>query len=325
MLIVRAPFRVSFFGGGTDFYDYYSVYGGQVLSTAIDKYCYVTLRHLPPFFEFENYATYSVVERFNTPREVRHPLIRAALQYIPTERVHLSYDADLPARSGVGSSSSFAVALVQGLHRMHAQTPDRMTIAKEAIYLEREMCAESGGVQDQLAAAFGGLNMIKMSAQGFDVCPVSIPQERKQKLQDNLILAFTGFTRFSGLVSEEQQKNIGANTAVLHEMKAMTDEAHRLLTDGRLDDFGRLLHEEWMCKRTLSSQITTETVDALYTQMRKAGACGGKLLGAGNGGYLLLYVPFERRQAFCAQFPTIRFVPFAFEDSGVSVIYESNI
>ncbi len=324
MLITRAPFRVSFFGGGTDFYDYYAVYGGQVLSTTIDKYCYVTLRHLPSFFEFEYMASYSVTERFNSPREARHPLIRAALQYIPTARLQIHYDADLPARSGLGSSSSFAVALLLGLHKMHGEIPDRMTLAKEAVYLEREMCAESGGVQDQIAAAFGGFNQIKMTAEGFDVCPVPLSADVKKQLQDNLILAFTGSTRFSGLVSEEQQKNIRQKTAALHEMKAMTDEAVRLLTDGQLDNFGRLLHEEWMLKRTLSSQITTEAIDTLYAQMLRAGAYGGKLLGAGNGGYMLLYVPLAERQRLCEQFPTIRFVPFAFEDSGVSTIYESN-
>lgn len=322
MLITKAPFRVSFFGGGTDFYDYYAVYGGQVLSTTIDKYCYVTMRHLPPYFEYRNQATYSEIERFNEPEQVRHPLIRAALQYIPTERIQIGYDADLPARSGIGSSSSFAVALLLGLHKMHGEAPDRMTLAREAIHLEREMCRESGGVQDQLAAAFGGLNQIKMSADGFEVCPVQIPESRKKQLQDNLLLAFTGFTRFSGIVSEEQQKKIRDNTTALHEMRAMTDEALRLLTDGRTDDFGRLLHEEWTLKRTLSSQITTESIDALYAQMLREGAYGGKLLGAGNGGFLLLYVPFEEREAFCSRFPSIRFIPFAFEDSGVSVIYE---
>ncbi len=325
MLIIRAPFRVSFFGGGTDFYDYYSVYGGQVLSTTIDKYCYVTLRHLPPFFDFENCATYSVIERFNTAREVRHPLIRAALQYIPTERIQINYEADLPARSGIGSSSSFAVALLHGLHRMHDEAADRMTLAKEAIYLERELCAESGGVQDQIAAAFGGLNRIRMSADGFDVSPVQIPEKTKRQLQDNLILAFTGLSRFSGLVSEEQQKNVRSKTATLHEMKTMTDEALRLLESGKTDDFGRLLHEEWLLKRTLSSQITTDAIDTLYAQMLRAGAYGGKLLGAGNGGYMLLYVPAEQRESLCAQFPTIRFVPFAFEESGVTAVFDSDV
>lgn len=324
MLIIRAPFRVSFFGGGTDFFDYYSVYGGQVLSTTIDKYCYVTMNHMPPYFAYQCQASYSVIERFNTPQEVKHPLIRAALEYLPVERIGISHDADLPARSGLGSSSAFAVALLCGLHKMRGEETDRMTLAKEAIFLEREKCAESGGVQDQLAAAFGGLNRIQMSADGFEVCPVLIPQSRKQQLQDNLLLAFTGFTRLSGLVAEEQQKNIPDKTAALHEMKALTDEAIRLLTDGRLDDFGRLLHEEWQLKRTLSSQISTDAIDTLYTQMLRAGAYGGKILGAGNGGYMLLYVPSDQREKLCAQFPTIRFVPFSFEDSGVSVIYESN-
>ena len=322
MLITRAPFRVSFFGGGTDFYDYYSVYGGHVLSTTIDKYCYVSMRKLPPYFDYQNQATYSVIERFNSPREARHPLIRAALEYIPTDRILINYTGDLPARSGIGSSSSFAVALLHGLHRMHGETLPRMTLAKEAIHLEREMCGESGGVQDQLAAAFGGLNFISMSRDGFDVCPVQIPQDCRKRLQDNLILAFTGSTRLSGLVAEEQQKNIKDKTTILHEMKAMASDALQFLTNGRTDDFGRLLHEEWQLKRTLSSQITNEKIDALYAQMLRAGAYGGKLLGAGSGGYLLLYVPFEQREAFCAHFPTIRFVPFAFENSGVSILFE---
>lgn len=325
MLITSAPFRVSFFGGGTDYYDYFSVYGGQVLSTAIDKFCHVTLRHMPPYFDYQNQATYSVIERFNSPREARHPLIRAALQYIPTERILINYDGDLPARTGIGSSSSFAVALLYGLHKMHGQTVDRMTLAKEAIRLERELCGESGGVQDQLAAAFGGLNIIKMSADGYEVCPVPIAADVKKRLQDNLILAFTGTTRLSALVAEEQQKNIKDKTAVLHEMKAMTDDALHLLTAGRTDDFGRLLHEEWQLKRTLSSQITTDAIDALYAQMLRAGAYGGKLLGAGSGGYLLLYIPFEQREMFCRQFPTVRFVPFAFEDSGVRVIFDGDV
>ena len=324
MLITRAPFRVSFFGGGTDFYDYYSVYGGQVLSTTIDKYCHVMMRDLPPYFDYQNQLTYSVIERFDSPREARHPLVRAALQFIPTSRIQINYDGDLPARSGIGSSSSFAVALLYGLHKMHGESVDRMTLAKEAIHLERDLCSESGGVQDQLAASFGGLNLIKMTAEDFEVCPVPIGQEIKQRLQDNLILAFTGLTRFSGLVAEEQQKTIKDKTAVLHEMKAMSDDALHLLTTGQTDDFGRLLHEEWMLKRTLSSQITTGTIDTIYDQMRRAGAYGGKLLGAGSGGYLLLYIPFEQRRHFCEQFPAIRFVPFAFEDSGVRVIFESD-
>ena len=325
MLITKAPFRVSFFGGGTDFYDYYSVYGGQVLSTTIDKYCYVMLSNLPPYFDYQNQATYSVIERFNSPREARHPLIRAALEYIPTERILLNYIGDLPARSGIGSSSSFAVALLCGLHKMHGQDADRMTLAREAIHLEREMCRESGGVQDQLAAAFGGLNLIKMSADGFDVCPAGVSASCKKQLQDNLILAFTGSTRLSGLVAEEQQKNIKDKTAILHEMKAMADEALQLLVNGHTDDFGRLLHEEWQLKRTLSSQITNEKIDALYGQMLRAGAYGGKLLGAGSGGYLLLYIPLEQRKQFCGQFPSIRFVPFAFEDSGVSMVFDGDV
>ena len=324
MLMIRAPFRVSFFGGGTDYYDYYSVYGGQVLSTAIDKYCYVSMRHLPPYFEYGNQATYSVIERFNSTQEVRNPLIRASLEYLPVERIQLAYDADLPARSGIGSSSSFAVALLQGLHKMRGETVDRMTLAKEAIHVERELCAESGGVQDQLAAAFGGLNLIRMTAEKFEVQPVQITESCRQILQKNLVLAFTGFTRLSGVVAQEQQRNIPSRLSVLHEMKAMTDDGLHLLERGRLDDFGRLLHEEWMLKRTLSGQISTEEIDRLYADLRKAGAYGGKLLGAGSGGYLLLYIPAEQQPQIALQFPDMQFVPFSFTDSGVSTVYESS-
>lgn len=325
MLITRTPFRVSFFGGGTDYRDYYENYGGRVLSTTIDKYCYLSMRELPPFFDYKSKFTYSRIERFNTPEEVGHPLVRAALQYLPMERIQLVYDADLPASSGIGSSSAFAVGLVQGLHAMKGEYPDRMTLAKEAIYLEREMCREAGGVQDQLAAAFGGLNRMEFTAEGFAVTPVEIPAERKLALQDRLMLLFTGFTHFSGAVAEEQQKNIPATIRQLNEMKAMVDLAEEILRGGDLDDFGRLLHHAWTLKRSLSNRITNYEIDLLYTRLRNAGALGGKLLGAGSGGFMLLFVPPERQAAILESFSEFRFVPFAFENEGTGFLYPDRV
>ena len=324
MLITRTPFRMSFFGGGTDYRDYYMEHGGSVLSTTIDKYCYLSMRALPPFFPFKRQITYSRIERFNTAAEVQHPLVRAALQYIPTERIQIAYDADLPAASGIGSSSAFAVGLLQGLHAMRGEYPDAMMLAEEAIHLERDMCGEAGGVQDQLAAAFGGLNRMDFSAEGFSVTPLSLPRERVQTLQDNLMLLFTGFTHFSGSVAEEQKKNIPGTLAQLEEMKKLVDNAQEILLSGDLDDFGRLLHNTWVLKRSLSSRISSYDIDTLYGRLRESGALGGKLLGAGSGGFMLLYVPHERQEKLKAEFRDYMFVPFTFENEGSKIIYQND-
>lgn len=321
MLITRTPFRVSFFGGGTDYYDYYANCGGKVLSTTIDKYCYLSLRNLPPFFDYKNQFTYSRIERFNSAEEVSHPLVRAALQFIPTDRIQLAYDADLPASSGIGSSSAFAVGLLQGLHAMRDEYPDRMTLAKEAIHLERDLCGEAGGVQDQLAAAFGGLNKMTFTSDAFTVVPVQVSEERKKELQRHLLLLFTGFTHFSGAVAEEQRKNIPSTIKQLDEMKAMVDIAEEILLKGDLNDFGRLLNHTWELKRSLSNRITNYETDLLYARLRNAGALGGKLLGAGSGGFMLLFVPPERQDFILKSFSDFRFVPFAFESCGSGFLY----
>ena len=324
MLITRTPFRISFFGGGTDYYDYYSKYGGKVLSTAIDKYCYLSMRSLPPYFDYKSQLTYSRIERFNTPDEVRHPLVRNALKLIPTDRIQIAYDADMPASSGIGSSSAFAVGLVQGLHAMRNLYPDTMTLAKEAIYIERELCQEVGGVQDQLAAAFGGFNRMEFTAQGFSIVPLEVDPARLQALQKNLLLLFTGFTHFSGEVAAEQKKNIPSTLSQLDEMKSMVDTAEDILRSGDLDDFGALLHRTWELKRTLSNRITSYDIDLLYSRLRDAGALGGKLLGAGSGGFMLLYVPEDRQERLKERFSDYRFVPFCFENTGTRIIYQNN-
>ena len=325
MLITRTPFRVSFFGGGTDYADYYLRYGGKVLSTTIDKFCYLSMRPLPPFFDYKSQLTYSRIERFNTADEVQHPLVRNALKFIPTERIQIAYDADLPAYSGIGSSSDFAVGLVQGLHAMRGEYPDPMALAKEAICLEREMCREAGGVQDQLAAAFGGLNRMEFSADGFTVTPLNLSAERLALFERSFMLVFTGFTHFSGSVAEEQQKNISSKLNQLHEMKAMVEVAEDIMRSGTPEDFGKLLHHAWELKRTLSNRITNYEIDLLYRRLRDAGAWGGKLLGAGSGGFMLLCAPEEKHEEILRGFSGFRFVPFAFEKGGTSIIYQKDL
>lgn len=325
MLITRTPFRMSFFGGGTDYQEYFSEYGGCVLSTTIDKYCYLSMRQLPPFFEYKNQFTYSKIERFNEPSEVHHPLVRAALEYIPTERIQIAYDADLPACSGIGSSSAFAVGLLQSLHAFKNEYPDRMELAKEAIHLERTLCNEVGGVQDQIAAAFGGLNRINFTSEGYEIKPIALYKERREEFQNNLMLVFTGFTHFSSEIAEAQKSNMPAILSQLHEMKALVNVAEKILIDGDLDDFGRLLDHTWQLKRTLSDRITNNEIDIMYKKAIENGALGGKLLGAGGGGFMLLYVPKEKQADIKHCFKDQRFVPFSFEDSGTRIIYENNL
>lgn len=321
MLITRTPFRISFFGGGTDFYDYFSEYGGCVLSTTIDKYCYTTIRHLPPFFEYKNQFTYSKIERFNNIAEIQHPLVRAALTYMPTERIQIAYDADLPACSGIGSSSAFSVGLLQSLHALRGEYPDKMSLAKEAIYLERDMCNEAGGVQDQLAATFGGFNRISFDRNGYKVEPLRITDETKMQLKDNLLLAFTGFTRFSGEIATAQKKNISSTVSQLNEMKSLVFEAERLLSEGKTDDFGRLLGHTWNLKKSLSDRISNSETDEFYKSAKENGALGGKILGAGGGGFMLLYVPAEKQEGLKKSVTGLKYVPFEFENSGTKIIY----
>ncbi|MBR0414497.1 MAG: kinase [Clostridia bacterium] len=320
MITVKTPFRISFFGGGTDYYDYFSQYGGAVLSTTMDKYCYVTLRDLPPLFDYQNQFTYSKIERFNVPDEVSHPLVRNALKFLSYDHIQISYDADLPACSGLGTSSAFAVALLQGLHAMRGEYPDKESLAKEAVHLERELCAEAGGVQDQYATAFGGFNRFSFTAEGVTVQPVNISALTKAQLEKNLMLVFTGFTRYSDAIAAENQLNIARNVATLHKMAALVDEGEKLLQQGNLDDFGRLLGETWHMKQTLAANTSNETVNEIYRSALANGALGGKLLGAGGGGYLLLYVPKQAQAGLRNALEPFQFAPFAFENGGTQIM-----
>ncbi len=322
MIIVQTPFRMSFFGGGTDFPAYYEQYGGKVLSTSIDKYCYHTLRYFPQFFPYKNQFTYSRIERFDSYDEIEHPVVREALRYLNVEKIQISYDADLPARSGLGTSSSFTVGLLNGLHALRGEFVDKMSLAKEAVYVERELCGESGGIQDQLAAAFGGLNKMIFSAGGIEVNPVVVDGRRKQLLRDHLMLFFTGFERNSGEIVKEQIQKTAGNVGGLQEMCALVDEAEAVLVGkGDICEFGRMLDYSWQLKRKLSTQVSNDEIDAIYERAKRAGAIGGKLLGAGAGGFMLLFVEPDRQTAVKEALNDLMNVPVAFETSGTKVIY----
>ena len=293
MIITQTPFRMSFFGGGTDFLGFYDEHGGAVLSTTFDKYCYVTVRHLPRFFEYSTHLTYSKTEYVTSVDEIQHPAIRNAMKWLDMHEIRLTYESDLPARSGLGTSSSFAVGLLSAFYSLKGKYADKRRLADDAIYLERVLCREAGGIQDQIAASFGGLNRINFSRDGYSVHPIIISTERKQALNDHLMLFFTGFSRFSADIQENTKTVLKDKTKQLLEMKSLVDEAEKILTDKNihLDDFGKLLDYTWHLKKGISSAISTNSIDEQYSKAIRAGAIGGKLLGAGGGGFLLFYVP----------------------------------
>lgn len=323
MIITKTPFRMSFFGGGTDMESYFKENGGAVLSTTFDKYCYVTIRHLPRFFDYKTHLTYSKMEFVNGYDEIEHPLIRNAMKYLDMHEIRLTYEADLPARSGLGTSSSFAVGMLNAFYALKGKYADKKKLADEAIYLERVLCNEAGGWQDQIAASFGGFNRINFNEDGYEVMPVIINPERKKQLNGNLLMFFTGFTRFSSDVQKANNVTAADKRAQLKEMYALVDEAEKVLTDKEksLDDFGYLLDHTWKLKRQTGSSISTNSIDALYQKGIEAGALGGKLLGAGGGGFLLFYVQPEKQDAVRWTMKDLMHIPFCFEEGGTRVIH----
>lgn len=323
MIITETPFRMSFFGGGTDMEDFFREYGGAVLSTTFDKYCYVNVRHLPRFFDYSTELSYSKTERVTDVEQIQHPAIRNAMKMLDMHELRLTYEADLPARSGLGTSSSFAVGMLNAFYALKGKYADKRKLADEAIYLERELCQEAGGWQDQIAAAYGGLNRINFNADGYEVCPVIISPERKKRLNNNLLMFFTGFTRFSSDVQKQNAIGKADKVMQLKEMLSLVDDAERLLADrdSDLDEFGRLLDHTWKLKRQTGSAVSTSNIDNLYEKGMKAGALGGKLLGAGGGGFLVFYVQPEKQESVKLAMEDLMYIPFEFEDSGTRVIH----
>ena len=316
---------MSFFGGGTDMPSYFNEYGGAVLSTTFDKYCYVNVRHLPRFFNYTTEVCYSRIEQVRDVDNIEHPAVRNAMRMLDMHELRITYEADLPARTGLGTSSSFAVGLLNAFYCLKGKYVDKRKLADDAIYLERTLCAEAGGWQDQIAASFGGLNKIVFADGGYDVYPVIVSPERKQRLNDSLLLYFTGFTRFSAYVQKDVQSSGRDNRARLSRMRELVDESEHILIDktADLDDFGRLLGEEWKLKRGTSEKVSTSDLDIIYEKAIKAGALGGKLLGAGGGGFMLFYVPGEAKTGVMRALEGLMHVPFGFENGGTRVVYYS--
>ena len=323
MIITQTPFRMSFFGGGTDLESFFRENGGAVLSTTFDKYCYVNVRHLPRFFNYSTELSYSETERVTKLEDIQHPAIRNAMKMLDMREIRLTYEADLPARSGLGTSSSFSVGMLNAFYALKGKYIDKKKLADEAIYLERELCHEIGGWQDQIAASFGGFNRINFNADGYEVLPIIISPERKKQLNNNLMMFFTGFTRFSSDVQKVNAVCTADKISQLKEMLLLVDDAERVLTDKEqdLDDFGRMLDHTWKLKRQTGYNVSTNSIDEFYAKGIAAGALGGKLLGAGGGGFLIFYVQPEYQDSVRLAMRDLLYIPFKFEEGGTRVIH----
>jgi D-glycero-alpha-D-manno-heptose-7-phosphate kinase len=300
MIISRTPFRISLFGGGTDYTAWFREHGGAVIGMAIDKYCYITVRRLPPFFEHRSRIVYSKVELVNNIADISHPAVRGILTDMGiSEGLEIHHDADLPARSGLGSSSSFTVGMLNALNALNSRMISRKELAREAIRIEQEVLKENVGSQDQLWAAYGGFNRIDFHPDGtFTVSPIIIPPGRRNELNQSLMLFFTGFSRFASDFADSQIKNIGNRKSQLHTMQSMVDNAADILLNPQtpLRELGALLHEGWRLKRELADNVSNPRLDEIYEAGREAGAIGGKLLGAGGGGFMVFMVEPDKRE-----------------------------
>jgi len=324
MIISRTPYRVSFFGGGTDYPAWYELHGGAVLAATIDKYCYLTCRFLPPFFEHRTRIVYSKIESCHSNAEIAHPSVREVLRFLGIARgVEIHHDGDLPARSGMGSSSAFTVGLLHACHALLGQMPARRQLAQEAIQIEQKILQETVGSQDQVMAAYGGLRHVLFLTNGeFSVRPLTISAQRLSDLNNHLMLFYTGILRTASDVAKSYVDDIQSKRRQLRIMKDLVDEAISILNDsGSLLPFGQLLHEAWLAKRSLSAQVSNPSVDELYGKAQEAGAIGGKLTGAGGGGFMLLFVPPERQAAVREQLGQLIHVPFRFEPAGSQIIF----
>jgi len=329
MIITRTPFRISFFGGGTDYPAWFREHGGVVLATTIDKYCYITCRRLPPFFTHKHRIVYSRIETVAATEDIEHPSVKACLRWANVNGgLEIHHDGDLPARSGLGSSSSFTVGLLNALVAADGKMISKEDLARHAIHVEQEMIGESVGSQDQISAAYGGFNRIQFNRNGsFDITPVILSATRRNELFDHLMLCFTGVSRIASEVAKTKIANVKNRQSELTRMGEMVDEAIDILQDQHrpIEDFGRLLDSSWQQKRRLSDQVSSPEIDALYQKAMAAGAVGGKILGAGGGGFLLLFAKPKHQAAIRQRLSGLVHVPFTFDDSGSRVVlYQPN-
>lgn len=324
MVISRTPYRISFFGGGTDYPGWYREHGGAVLATSIDKYAYLTCRYLPPFFEYKYRVVWSRIENTTDIDEIVHPAVRNVIKYLKIDRnIEVHHQGDLPARSGMGSSSSFTVGLLHALYALQGQMPGKRLLAGESITIEQDVIKENVGSQDQVTAAFGGLNRIEFLQNGeFTVTPVTISRERIVELQSHLMLFYTGIVRTAAQVAGSYTNQLDKRGAQLRRMREMVDEGTSILSGGEdLTHFGELLHESWEAKRSLSGQVSNSDIDSFYETARSAGAIGGKLMGAGGGGFMVLFVPPAKQRAVREAFTRLLHVPFSLEFSGSQIVF----
>ncbi len=329
MIVTRTPFRISFFGGGTDYPPWYRDHGGAVLATTIDKYCYISCRRLPQFFEHKHRIVYSHIENVKAIEEIKHPAVRAVFDWAKVaEGLEIHHDGDLPARSGLGSSSSFTVGLVHALAALDGRIKSKDELARNAIHIEQNIIKENVGSQDQVSAAFGGFNKIEFHRNDtFDVEPIILPHGRQEELQDHLMLCFTGFSRIASEVAQSKIANLKNREQELKNMYAMVDQAIAILQDTNvpIEEFGKLLDQSWQYKRSLSDRVSTPEIDRIYDAAMAAGAIGGKILGAGGGGFLLLFAKPAKQEKIRAALDGLVHVPFKFEDSGSRVVlYQPN-
>lgn len=324
MIISRTPFRISFFGGGTDYPAWYRQHGGAVLAATIDKYCYLTCRYLPPFFEHRIRVVWSRIESCQSVDEITHPAVREVLRFLRFDRgVEIHHDGDLPARSGMGSSSAFTVGLLHALHALEGRMPSKLQLARESIHVEQDRLAETVGSQDQVLSAYGGLNHVTfLENDEIAVRPVTLPPARVQELSSHLMLFYTGIKRTASDVARSYVACIEERARELCLMRELVDESLTVLgSDRAITDFGELLREAWEIKRRLSQSVSNARVDAIYRSARAAGAIGGKLAGAGGGGFLLLFVPPSRQPEVLEALSDLVYVPFRFESLGSQIIF----
>jgi len=306
---------------------FFNEYGGSVISTTFDKYCYLSVRHLPPFMPYYSELCYSRFERVKDFDEIEHPAIREAMKMLDIHEIRLTYEADLPARTGLGTSSTFAVGMLNSFYALKGKYVGKRKLAEDAIYLERELCKESGGWQDQIAASFGGLNRIDFADNNFKVTPIIIHPDRKKLLNNSLLMFFTGISRFSSDIQKDTMSNQKDKIAQLKEMLSLVNDAQNILQSKHsdLNDLGRLLNHTWELKRNTGGKITNNAIDNLYERGLRAGALGGKLLGAGGGGFLLFYVEPDKKEAVLKELDELMNVPFLFEDEGTTVVHYNPI
>ena len=329
MIIIRTPFRISFFGGGTDYPPWFRENEGAVLATSIDKYCYISLRKLPPFFEHKHRIVYSNIENIREIDDIQHPAVKAVFQWAEVaDGLEIHHDGDLPARSGLGSSSSFTVGLIHALTCLNGRIISKEQLAKNAIHIEQNIIKENVGSQDQISAAYGGFNHIRFhSDDSFDVEPVILPKVRKEELEDHLMLFFTGFSRIASTIAGSKIANLKNREKELKCMHDMVKQAIELLQDSSvsIEEFGRLLDQSWQLKRKLSEKVSTPEIDELYEIAISSGAIGGKILGAGGGGFLLIFAKREKQLSIRKALNHLVHVPFKFENAGSTVaMYQPN-